>query len=714
MSWLDRHRARFKRAVGMIGLTLAGWLAGTPVSLHAAPSAGVGISVRILNPPDAVTDLAASAVGSQSGDAQLTWTAPSNENGAAIERYLVRFATYPAAAAGPPADAWWSGLAATEILIQPAHAPGVAEFTAISGLSIGTTYYFGLKAVDIDGQISSVDARAGTAQQAKTLPLYVPGPPGTPLGLNGVAQSTSTILWQWLAAVDASFFTLNAHPSGVLIGQTTGLFLLETGLTANAPVSRTLRAANGFGLSPASAADTVYTLAATPSTPTLSGMSAAHVTLAWTSGGNPAGTRYRVERSEDGAGFAPIGGLITATTFTDNTVTQGTTYYYRVAGVNGDTVASPPGGALVVSPNQADFIKPREPVGLKGTIDQSRTAFTLIWDPVTMNEDGSPADDVAGYHVYRRAIISDPPVQLTTVPVSIPAFADVVNGAVYYYSARAVDNSGNLSPESLLADSSPEVNVIFVGPDGRSSVVMSGDASDLLRAGFNKYGVGLTIALEELPVPAGTAIVRSIRLRLMRGDNGVPVDDLVFPVPDVRIAIGYSVVNGEVVGGAPLAAGSTAAGAMAGVTPDQLSLFWNNGVSFVKVGGTHDAAARTIGLRTAFLGEYQLRISAAATSLSLDRGNVYPRLITPNGDGLNDRVFFILENPNDAAVRGEILDPDGRSVATLPDPSATSGIGTTLVWDGRDDHGNVVPGGVYIYKIEGEGNSFTGTVGVAR
>jgi flagellar hook assembly protein FlgD len=89
-------------------------------------------------------------------------------------------------------------------------------------------------------------------------------------------------------------------------------------------------------------------------------------------------------------------------------------------------------------------------------------------------------------------------------------------------------------------------------------------------------------------------------------------------------------------------------------------------------------------------------------------------LFTPNGDGLNDRVYFVFENPNNASVEGEILDKAGRHVRALPPASTQTGIGTTMTWDGKDDHGVTVPGGAYIYKIKGEGKTFTGSVGVAR
>ena len=150
------------------------------------------------------------------------------------------------------------------------------------------------------------------------------------------------------------------------------------------------------------------------------------------------------------------------------------------------------------------------------------------------------------------------------------------------------------------------------------------------------------------------------------------------------------------------------------VDPNKISLFWNNGVTWVKVGGTINLAAQTISVRSSYLGAYQIRSSAAASTLNLEQANVYPRLFTPNGDGFNDRVYFVLENPNNVEVKAAVFDMMGRKIATLPPPSTTSGIGTTLIWDGKDSKGSVVPSGAYYYKIEGDGKSFTGTVGVAR
>ena len=695
------------RAIAAIGLTLSGWLLGTALPAQAAPSASLGVSVHILNPPNAITNLTAAPVGVTDGDVQLVWTAPSNQNGAAMDRYVVRFATFPA---GNPAiaEAWWSSLGASQRTISPAHASGSVEFGLISGLPIGVTQYFGIKTFDVDGQVSPIDIRVGTAQQASSLPVNQGGgPPSAPAALTGTAQGTGSILWQWSASATASYYTLNAHPSGALITQTPLLQTTESGFTPNMAVTRTVRAGNGNGLSGPTAAQTTFTLAAVPATPAVTHLGFDGVDIGWNANGNPAGTLYRVERSLDNSNFLPMPPPTAATTFNDSGLTSLTSYYYRIRAVNGDGNQTAPSVTLTVF-TPIDLMPPREPFGLKGTVNGN--AFTLTWEPSSRNLDGSELTDLAGYHVYRSTSLSSPPVRLTTTPVAVPVFADQTNGQVYFYTVRAIDTHGNESDASLFADSSSEANVIFVAKDLMSSVRMPQDVNNLLRPGFNKYGVGLTLLLVEEPVLSDTTIIRNVRLQLVRGDTLEAVNDLSFPQSHATVSVGYSTINGEVARGGPAAAPELAPG----ITPSQLALYWSNGVSWIKLGGALNITNQTVSVKTAFLGNYQLRSTPKATSLSLDKTNVYPRIITPNGDGLNDRVYFVLENPNNVVVRGEIFDREGRLVATLADPSLVGGIGTTLIWDGHDSNGNVVPGGAYIYRIQGEGHTLSGTVGVAR
>ena len=87
-----------------------------------------------------------------------------------------------------------------------------------------------------------------------------------------------------------------------------------------------------------------------------------------------------------------------------------------------------------------------------------------------------------------------------------------------------------------------------------------------------------------------------------------------------------------------------------------------------------------------------------------------PKIITPNGDRINDAANFIFTNPNNETAEGMIFDLSGSVVRDNLSASST----TSLTWDGRDNSGCVVSGKVYIYQIKLGHKIFNGTVVVAK
>ena len=75
---------------------------------------------------------------------------------------------------------------------------------------------------------------------------------------------------------------------------------------------------------------------------------------------------------------------------------------------------------------------------------------------------------------------------------------------------------------------------------------------------------------------------------------------------------------------------------------------------------------------------------------------------TPNGDGINDQfqisfdIFLLLEQTQ---VQVDILDLSGRQVAAVGPLSRTAGT-ATITWDGKDGGGNLVPPGIYLYRLK--------------
>ena len=74
----------------------------------------------------------------------------------------------------------------------------------------------------------------------------------------------------------------------------------------------------------------------------------------------------------------------------------------------------------------------------------------------------------------------------------------------------------------------------------------------------------------------------------------------------------------------------------------------------------------------------------------------------------------MIENPKGSPIDGKIYDVGGNEVSDIHPAGAGAPTADSLSWDGRDRNGSLVPAGVYIYRIKGEGKKMTGTVVVAK
>ncbi len=106
------------------------------------------------------------------------------------------------------------------------------------------------------------------------------------------------------------------------------------------------------------------------------------------------------------------------------------------------------------------------------------------------------------------------------------------------------------------------------------------------------------------------------------------------------------------------------------------------------------------------LGTDQLRVVASGASLLAVLGKVEarPRVITPQGDGINDRVrisYTLFRVLVAAQVKVEIYTLGGGRVWHLL--AGTQGAGAhEIEWDGRDDQGKVVAPGMYLARVQVE------------
>jgi hypothetical protein len=176
------------------------------------------------------------------------------------------------------------------------------------------------------------------------------------------------------------------------------------------------------GNSPAS------TTSSPPSTPTnlTATAGSAQVSLSWTA--SAGATSYTVLRATTSGGpYSSVATGVTATSYTDTTVTNGTTYYYVVQAVNtsGASGNSTQASATPTGP-------PAAPTNLTATAGNSQVS--LSWT----------ASAGATSYTVLRATTSGGPYSSVATGVTATSYTDttVTNGTTYYYVVQAVNTSG--------------------------------------------------------------------------------------------------------------------------------------------------------------------------------------------------------------------------------------------------------------------------------
>lgn len=205
-------------------------------------------------------------------------------------------------------------------------------------LTAGVTHYYWIVAVN--GDDIAYDAFNFPTISTRTWPSPV-------VSLSSSAATTTSITWTWPAALGADgYLILMATSPSTVVGQTDAAqtSFVSTNLSTNTAYGRVVRAYNTSGVGVVSPSATFYTLAAVPGTPVVDGVTTNSVSLSWPAGGNPSGTRYGVIRSQDNfastATLVGYNGALTLTSYTDNSVSEGTAYQYKVAAFNGDAVVT--------------------------------------------------------------------------------------------------------------------------------------------------------------------------------------------------------------------------------------------------------------------------------------------------------------------------------------------------------------------------------------
>ncbi len=322
---------------------------------------------------------------------------------------------------------------------------------------------------------------------------------------------------------------------------------------------------------------------------------------------------------------------------------------------------------------------------------------------------GTPTgDELQGYSIYRSTNICDPSyVQISSLAITSTSLTDYTNGLNYYYRIFSF-NSVGYSSNVITISSLGEFNYFM--DDCVTNLVLDAGTAATLNGATNGLG-DIRIARSRRPQDVGNGIFQSGEWEAYL-NGATPLKNYVLAKPG-RYVLHFSESGGAPVpstapanGFAPLAV--PAAGPAVGVS--DLGVYWNNGLQFVKMYGKIDPVGQTVTVESPNMGVYQIRAQARSTGAVFDISNASSRVITPNGDGLNDTLIFTYDpGPNNVTPSGKIFDLHGAAVADM----APGLVPNTLTWNGFMN-GQPVHSGVYVYRITGDGKTFTGTVVVAR
>ena len=346
-----------------------------------------------------------------------------------------------------------------------------------------------------------------------------------------------------------------------------------------------------------------------------------------------------------------------------------------------------------------------EPLGLKSSLVDNGTHVAIEWKPVTKCIDNSLASwTLAGYNIYRSGEPNGEYSLKGSVSKNILIWTDPenINGKIYYYLARAVDVFSKESKNSMIVDSSIDNNIIAQTEDGTTRIAIPSEISDILYES-GEYKEDLKIDVERKIGEETGRVLRSCNFTIKKGESNETIKNFAFKEPKATIVFTYKINPFGM---------TEFRNIQASQAKKQFAIFRYNGLEWLKLGGLVDENTYTVTVKTRQLGTYRLQESLRH-EFSLTY--VIPRIFTPGDDMWNKVVRLHFDNPYDKQCSAaKIFDIRGALVRDLTLEIEYTPGAAEICWDGKDENGNIVPSGVYIYQIETDKEVINGTIVVAR
>ncbi|PKM97916.1 MAG: hypothetical protein CVU79_05945 [Elusimicrobia bacterium HGW-Elusimicrobia-3] len=337
------------------------------------------------------------------------------------------------------------------------------------------------------------------------------------------------------------------------------------------------------------------------------------------------------------------------------------------------------------------YRKQPEPPAFKAEV--TSTTVTLAWTQVTQYQ-----DEVKEYIIEQALSLRGNASTSTAVAASSTAFTcDVDEDESTFIKIKTKLNDEQVSATTLIvevpskaADPLRVPNYYYMSPgenpqDWAAWVKIPGKVMDKVSAN-NAFDI--TVEKESNPDFLASYNIKSA---------GVPAADLEKDLrasdrKGVKLTIAYP-------------QGGTGTSAAAG----QVAIYWFNGAEWVKLGGEIDVLTGEIYTYSRVLGQFAVRAATLSSKFTLNK--VAPRIFSPDDpSAVVNRARFYFENPGGGEVTIRIFDVTGALVRRNLESEGAN----IMFWNGRDQAGTLVKGGIYLYQVEAGEDVVTGTVVVAK
>ncbi|MFA5858853.1 MAG: hypothetical protein WC955_07285 [Elusimicrobiota bacterium] len=145
-----------------------------------------------------------------------------------------------------------------------------------------------------------------------------------------------------------------------------------------------------------------------------------------------------------------------------------------------------------------------------------------------------------------------------------------------------------------------------------------------------------------------------------------------------------------------------------------LRIFWYDGNDWRYVGGEIDTLKNTVTAKVSHFSVYGLFPVLTNSTVQAEQYKPWERVITPNSDGKNDFAcfnginnYYASSSIDNKGLPKEVRIYDLRN-------RLIRAIDSIDIWDGKDNDGNAVESGVYIYQYAVNGKVVTGSIVVAK